>query len=258
MRKKAEPKFKITPTYNNENRLDRVVLPKSFDGILTIPEGVTYLGKFVCAEKLQIKEVFLPSSLHNLGIMSFQNCTNLARIHIPNGLQDLGDACFHGCSSLEEIHVPSSVTRLSAQSFYGFSRKTRVIIDEGNPDFHAGDQAIFSKDGKGFVCLLADVEQYAISDNIEAIWHRAFQCHPLARVAIPAGVKDIDEFAFHGCDNLECITIPDSVERFGDCFLGECPKLKWISISAHQHESVKQSLKGNGDDALLAKVVVRQ
>jgi hypothetical protein len=81
MAKKAEPKFKITETSSGrlvdgvfkkfvEQRLDKVTLPKSFDGVLVIPQEVTQIGRYhVPAKKIDYykdKEHIWKKFLHHL------------------------------------------------------------------------------------------------------------------------------------------------------------------------------------------------
>ena len=119
MAKKAEPKFKITPCISGsmvngeyctfeEQRLDKVTFPKSFDGTLVIPAGVTQIGKFVCAEKLEITEVVFPDTLRFFSTSAFENCTNLVRFNFPSSLAlPVDQYCFRGCTKLSSITVSS-------------------------------------------------------------------------------------------------------------------------------------------------------
>ena len=92
MAKKAEPKFKINETISGrmvdgkmmsfvEKRLDKVTLPKSFDGVLVIPQEVTQIGRYACKGLKQIKEVILPDNLVYFGIEAFADCENLEKKH---------------------------------------------------------------------------------------------------------------------------------------------------------------------------------
>lgn len=243
MARKAEPKFKIVPSGSgvyidgkyqlfDEMRLDNVKLPKSFDGILTIPAEVTQLGKFVCADKTEITEVVLPEGLRHLGIGAFKGCSNLVKINIPSSIDKVCDEdTFYGCSSLKELHLHENILFLSGRALYGLPEGINITIDESNPKFLADGQAILEKDGARIIRLYAKTSSYEIKDGTVTIDCYAFaECKELQSVTIPEGVLTIGEWAFAYCDNLETVVIPNTVKEMNhDAFYG-CVNLKSIDI----------------------------
>ncbi len=214
-KKKAEPKFKITE-YSIRNsvmkRLDKVTLPKSFDGVLVIPEGVTQLGKLICQNMTQIKEVVLPENLLYLGNCTFAGCDNLEKINIPKGIQDLANSCFDGCTSLTELRIPAGA-RISGSNFVGLPSSTHIIIDEANPNAKIEEGAILSKDDKEFIRLLSDVENYEVKDSVTEIGGDAFNKRQnIKKIVLPASVKVIYN-DFKGCPNLTTIVVKSETVR---------------------------------------------
>jgi hypothetical protein len=47
---------------------------------------------------------------------------------------------------------------------------------------------------------------------------------------LPQGVTSVDEFTFHGCQNLRSVTIPSSVECIGHCAFEGCSALNSVTI----------------------------
>ena len=219
MAKKAEPKFKITETRSGrmvngafksfvEQRLDKVTLPKSFDGVLVIPQEVTQIGAFVCKDKTEIKEVVLPENLKYLDVEVFAGCENLEKIILPESLLSLGESCFADCTSLTELRIPASVNALYGTDFIGLPSNVSVIIDEANPYYKIEEGAVLSKDGKTFVRLLADVEDYDVKEGVTCIGQAAFKgCQQLKKVVLPASVEEVQMYVFERCPNLTNVVV---------------------------------------------------
>jgi hypothetical protein len=71
---------------------------------ITLPEGVTTLGKYL-----------------------FQECDSLQEITIPAGVTTIGDYCFYGCTELESIYCkPTTPPTLSDN--YVFPQTTTIYV----------------------------------------------------------------------------------------------------------------------------------
>ncbi len=232
MAKKAEPKFKIKETSSGrlvdgvfktfvEQRLDKVTLPKSFDGVLVIPQEVTQIGRYACKGMKQIKEVILPDNLVYFGIEAFADCENLEKITFPSTLQFLAESCFANCTSLAELYIPATLS-FRAMDLYDLPANTKIIIDEAHPDYKIEDGAILSKDGTIFKLLRDDdVEDYEVKE----------------------GVKAIVQGAFYGRKNLKKVTLPASIEKVESAFSG-CPNLTTIVIKSEADVNVRTAFDG--------------
>ncbi|MBQ7645948.1 MAG: leucine-rich repeat protein, partial [Clostridia bacterium] len=63
-----------TPWYQYRNKLIRV----------TFSEGITYIGNAVVYNCKNVKRVYLPSTVTEIGIDCFTSCSGLAAVHIPS------------------------------------------------------------------------------------------------------------------------------------------------------------------------------
>ena len=108
---------------------------------VTIPEGVTAIGKATFAECSSLKTVNLPNSLRYIGeeafyasavqsiIMgdnvevietyAFKNCFDLAEVRLSKNLKKIGACAFYDCRSIKVIEVPSSVEEIGYKAFEG-------------------------------------------------------------------------------------------------------------------------------------------
>lgn len=129
-------------------------------------------------------EYDIPDSVNSIEFGAFYQAANLKKITIPDSVETIGEAAFAGCFRLEEIIIPDSVTStIGENAFADCISLKNVIIGNG----------------------VTGIEQYAFSG-----------CPFLANVIIGENVTFIGEKAFwtnFGNISLECITIPENVER---------------------------------------------
>lgn len=90
---------------------------------LTIPEGVTTMGRDAC-ESNGIEELTLPNSLNTIDYFTFANNTNLKTIHFGTGLKDIAWGAFKGCSALENLDL--STSNIENIQSYAFSECTSL------------------------------------------------------------------------------------------------------------------------------------
>ncbi|MBR2732086.1 MAG: leucine-rich repeat protein, partial [Clostridia bacterium] len=72
---------------------------------VTVPEGVTRIGREAFAGCVNLTTISLPSTLKTIGDYAFRDCSALTEISLPAGLSSLGMYAFFNCSALEAIHA---------------------------------------------------------------------------------------------------------------------------------------------------------
>lgn len=77
---------------------------------VTIPDGVTSIGKDACWGCDALKSITIPDSVISIGDKAFARCTALENITIPNSVINIGDGAFMYCESLQSITIPENVT----------------------------------------------------------------------------------------------------------------------------------------------------
>lgn len=160
-------------------RIDEIIIPDTVKFISDrfYPTSVqkviikgTSMGKigyaFTDCEKLQ--EISIPSSVKEIGLISFSQCKELKEISLPSGLEKIGEAAFSGCESIKEISIPENVNEIPEKCFWGCSELENIELKEG----------------------------------IQTIGYEAFfNCYSLKEITIPASVKSIGVRAFGYCRN---------------------------------------------------------
>lgn len=169
-----------------------VLLPDTFEGEFTVPDGITHIEPY-----------------------AFAGCMELTRVILPESIKSIGKYAFAGCTKLQEINVPKH-TRIASKAFVNCgSLKTNTTIISDNRLLRVG----------------INEEQYVIDDGITTIEAGAFMnCCELISIVIPESIKVIGSNAFEGCTSLESVVIPNSVKELGNSIFKGCKKLQHIVL----------------------------
>ena len=108
---------------------------------VTIPEGITSIGKYAFAYCAHLETVVMPVSLETIGYgaflesgltaltfpenskitaidgATFWRCDNLKEVTIPGHIKTIGDAAFFECASLEKVVLAEGVEKVGEMAF---------------------------------------------------------------------------------------------------------------------------------------------
>lgn len=181
----------------------------------TIPEGVTEIDDSVFSDCTDLKSVVISDSVTAIGERVFEMCCNLESVVLSENLRSIGDYAFMDCSSLTSVTIPDSVTTIGISPFINCRG-----LQEFNGKFTSNDGRVLVVDGKLVAFAPAGLTEYIIPD----------------------GVTEIDESVFFNCNNLNQVTMPNSVTSIGKLSFASCA-LKEIKLS--------NNLSTIGDEAFL-------
>ena len=215
--------------------------------------------------KSLITNIIIPNNTIIIDNSAFANCTELTSIVIPNSVTSIGYSAFSGCSRLKSITLPFIGDGSTKTHFgYIFGAKTysenlsyvpkslKEVIVNGNARIY--EYAFYS---------CQNLDSLIISTSVTNIEKSAFEkCTGLTRITIPfigdggflmthfgyifgateynqnsdyipkslknvtiTGGIYIDSYAFCGCSELVCITLPNSITSIGDRAFLNCNRL---------------------------------
>ncbi len=192
----------------------------AINGEVTIPDGVTRIGRSALSGCSSLTSITIPESVTSIGEAAFESCSSLTEITIPKGVTSIENYAFNDCSSLTSITIPESVTTIGNWAFSWCTSLTNITIPEGvtsigNFAFH--------------VC--SSLTNITIPEGVTTIGNNAFQtCKSLTSITIPESVTAIGISAFQNCESLTSITIPESVTTIGISAFQNCESLTSITV----------------------------
>ena len=240
------------------------------DAVVTVPDGVTAIGKEAFYAKSAITEIHLPTGITSIGANAFQSCTGLTELHLPTGITSIGDSAFRSCTGLTEIVVPDSVETIGDKAFYDCSGLASLRLSQGLKTL--GTNVFLSCDSLTEIEIPAGVENVgnyiasntlrlrcavgssaakALSKAQNDFWVEDFQLRyafdsdgsaasltlkkyagDAASVTIPDGVTIVGDSAFNENTSLTAVVLPDSVVTIGTNAFRSCTGLTKAELSS--------------------------
>ena len=90
---------------------------RSWQGVFTVPEGVTEIAESVFEDCRGLRQIDLPNSVTRFGKRAFCGCESLVEINIPSGLEEIGFQAFASCRNLLRVEIPDTVKRIDDHAF---------------------------------------------------------------------------------------------------------------------------------------------
>ena len=154
------------------------------------------------------------------------------KIHEKSGdytVTAIGDQAFWECTYLKEVTIPQSVTSIGDKAFYDCRGLTSVTIPQSVTSIgdRAFDECIHLK------TLSFGENSFGenIETNIKTIGNYAFfHCNDLESVTIPQSVTSIGREAFRFCNNMKSLAINGAIESMGIGAFAGCISLKTLSL----------------------------
>ncbi|MDE7292154.1 MAG: leucine-rich repeat domain-containing protein [Treponemataceae bacterium] len=241
--------------------LRSVFIPSSIRGIngdtfygcksltdVVIPEGVGAIGDSAFAGCESLTSVSIPSSLTRIENRAFSGCKNLTSVRyggtiaqwctmqpwdslfglrgaehviidgidlktmtslvIPMGVRFIVSYAFYDCKNITSVSIPGSVTSINVNAFSGCESLTDVRYD--------GTIAQWCE-------IIGDLGQ--LMWNAKHVIVGGVDLKSMNNLVIPAGVKEIADYAFYKCEGLTNVDIPESVSSIGSSTFRQCKNL---------------------------------
>ena len=115
----------------------QMILANAFFGCsalenITLPEGLTSIGKAAFAGCDALKTVVMGEGVLDVGESAFENCTSLESVTLADSIINIHNNAFSHCSSLKTLYLPTSLEYIGANAFYECrALHNQVIIPEG-------------------------------------------------------------------------------------------------------------------------------
>lgn len=191
---------------------------------VTFEKGTNQIAENLFQGCVGLEEITIPDTVTVIEDAAFKFCLRLKSIDIPDYVTTIGGSAFSGCASLKEVTLGESVKTLGVNSFRSVPVESIVIpasVDAGGGSYW--DQ---------------DYEFNGVTYSFE---EGPFTFSALKTATLAEGIKEVPEYLFRGCVNLEEVIIPEGVETIEDCAFNGAVRLNKIKFPS--------TLKTIGNDA---------
>ena len=218
---------------------------------IELPEGLEYLGGKVFLGAQSLKTVVVPASIKTISWFTFADCMKLERVTILNpdiqpedindsepeiynifwdanknavlcgyaggGLQAYAKKCGLNFEALEpELEVVDEVVDgTEAESEKETAKETVQDITETVTEPAKTNEDDFIIQGKTLVKYRGMGGEVTVPEGVEVLGEWAFEYAHVTKVNLPETLKEIENYCFFGCRELEDITLPASLVKIG-------------------------------------------
>lgn len=197
----------LTNQYGTSNAFDGCHI-KHYDlskATLSSSDDLVYAGCDGWQNAKFLEQLELPLNLTAIPKKCFEGCENLTQLYLPSSIKDIGEGAFSQCKSLETVEFGKGFTSLTFSSnvFAMSSSLKHVVLPEGLQNI-----------GDGMFNQCTSLESIRLPNSLQHIGKDAFKlCKSLAYLTIPASVKTIGDAAFENSGIKDIYLMAQTVEK---------------------------------------------
>ncbi len=206
----------------------------SYFTAITFPAGLTTIGDSAFQYCYALQSINLPDSVTTIGDDAFYQCHNAQMSKLPSSLISIGEHAFNGVRFTDTLIIPESVTTIGYNALHGSVIVFHASKPEGwHENWHNGDDSEITWNVKDiYVDTAYGVTYLLFNDNTASVIdfdNRHTTVEILSEIN-GCTVTKIAARAFYGSEEIEIITLPDSLMYIGKEAFYNCLYLKQINL----------------------------
>ncbi len=194
----------------NKDKTELIKYPQNkTDKTYTVPDTVKNIHSKAFYDNHYLESVEIPSSVKEIGVYAFCNCSSLKNIDL-NKVEKIDDYAFEKCNNLKTVTVPKTVSYIGENPFRECQSLETINVDSENSNYCIND---------GALCDKAKTVLYS------------YPCKSLnTEFTVPSSVSSLPSFIFAYCDNLKSVTVPASVTTINSIAFFRCNNTLEVDI----------------------------
>lgn len=239
-----------------------ICCPAGKAGEFKIPDGVIAISEDAFNMCIGITKITFPKSIELIPASAFLSCESLTAFEIsassnysvkdgvlytkdmgalvryptakdgayvmPDSVQLVKSGAFDGCVAVSEITLSKNLKNIENGALSGVISLEKILCNEENPFFSSHGGVLYNKNKTAIVsCPTGYSGEYNIPAGVKEIGEYAFKnCASLYEVYIPTSVTSVGSYAFCGADGIGTLTLPPKVNTVGDFAFDKCSNIK--------------------------------
>ena len=246
-------------------------------GEYNIPTSVNTIGPWTFYDCDGLTHLNLHDDLVRIDEHAFYACTNLEFVSACDNVNYIGYWAFYNCkkvtqfnsSNVGEMIIPSACTYIGANAFYGMDKITDLYVGSAVEEICSGAFSGFASLENLTIPFIGDknktlsdqyqyplgyifgtssytggmgISQYYVGENLNSYTSNTYYIPSTLKNVVVTDDTIISLGAFHGCSNIETITIPTNVTYIGDYAFLSCTKLARLNSSIDGEFNIPQAV----------------
>ena len=183
----------------------------SLTDVGNLPASLTVIGDGAL-DNCGITSVEIPGSVRHIGESAFYS-SNLQELVLHEGLETIGEGAFAN-TNLAAAEIPASVRSVGYGVFSATPRLTAIGVAAGNSHYKALDGILYNIHADSLICCPGGkTDEVCLPSSVRVLCNDAFYgCRNLSTVVMNDGLMVVNGMAFEGCEALDSICVPQSIE----------------------------------------------